>query len=56
MRKIALALVLSLVSIPLFVLAADFAAVLLIAIGVLILTRHFTLLSGYLSFLNRFAL
>lgn len=32
------------------------SGVLLIAIGVLILTRHFTLLSGYLSFLNRFAL
>ncbi len=32
------------------------SGVLLIAIGVLILTRHFTVLSGYLSFLNRFAL
>ncbi len=32
------------------------SGVLLIAIGVLILTRHFTILSGYLSFLNRFAL
>lgn len=32
------------------------SGVLLIAIGLLILTRHFTILSGYLSFLNRFAL
>ena len=32
------------------------SGVLLIAIGALILTRHFTLLSGYLGFLNRFAL
>ncbi len=32
------------------------SGVLLIAIGVLILTRHFTILSGYLSFLNRFSL
>ncbi|MFB3813950.1 MAG: cytochrome c biogenesis CcdA family protein [Terriglobales bacterium] len=32
------------------------SGVLLIAIGVLVLTRHFTVLSGYLSFLNRFAL
>jgi len=32
------------------------SGVLLIAIGALILTRHFTMLSGYLSFLNRFAL
>jgi cytochrome c-type biogenesis protein len=32
------------------------SGVLLIAIGVLILTRHFTILSGYLSFLNKFAL
>jgi hypothetical protein len=30
--------------------------VLLILIGTLVLTRHFTVLSGYLSFLNRFAL
>jgi cytochrome c-type biogenesis protein len=29
---------------------------LLIVIGLLIVTRHFTVLSGYLSFLNRFAL
>ncbi|HXZ79667.1 MAG TPA: cytochrome c biogenesis protein CcdA [Terriglobales bacterium] len=32
------------------------SGVLLIAIGVLILTRHLTMLSGYLAFLNRFAL
>lgn len=32
------------------------SGILLIAIGVLVLTRHFTVLSGYLSFLNRFAL
>ena len=32
------------------------SGVLLIAIGLLIVTRHFTILSGYLSFLNRFAL
>jgi cytochrome c-type biogenesis protein len=32
------------------------SGVLLIAIGLLVLTRHFTLLSGYLGFLNRFAL
>ena len=32
------------------------SGVLLIVIGALIMTRHFTLLSGYLSFLNRFAL
>jgi cytochrome c-type biogenesis protein len=32
------------------------SGVLLIAIGLLILTRHFTMLSGYLGFLNRFAL
>lgn len=32
------------------------SGVLLIAIGLLIVTRHFTLLSGYLSFLNRFSL
>ena len=32
------------------------SGVLLIVIGVLVLTRHLTLLSGYLSFLNRFAL
>ncbi len=32
------------------------SGVLLIAIGVLVLTRHFTVLSGYLSFLNRFSL
>lgn len=32
------------------------SGVLLIVFGVLILTRHFTLLSGYLGFLNRFAL
>lgn len=32
------------------------SGVLLIAIGALIVTRHFTVLSGYLSFLNRFAL
>jgi cytochrome c-type biogenesis protein len=31
------------------------SGVLLIAIGGLVLTRHFTLLAGYLSFLNRFA-
>jgi cytochrome c-type biogenesis protein len=29
---------------------------LLIAVGLLVLTRHFTMLSGYLSFLNRFSL
>lgn len=32
------------------------SGVLLILIGTLVLTRHFTVLSGYLSFLNRFAL
>ena len=32
------------------------SGILLIAIGLLVLTRHFTLLSGYLRFLNRFAL
>ncbi len=32
------------------------SGVLLIIVGALILTRHFTVLSGYLSFLNRFAL
>jgi cytochrome c-type biogenesis protein len=32
------------------------SGVLLIAIGLLILTRQFTMLSGYLAFLNRFAL
>ncbi len=32
------------------------SGVLLIAIGLLIVTRHFTVLSGYLSFLNRFSL
>jgi cytochrome c-type biogenesis protein len=32
------------------------SGVLLIAIGALVLTRHFTILSGYLGFLNRFAL
>jgi cytochrome c-type biogenesis protein len=32
------------------------SGVLLIAIGVLVLTRHLTVLSGYLSFLNRFSL
>lgn len=32
------------------------SGVLLIAIGLLIVTRHFTVLSGYLSFLNKFAL
>ncbi len=32
------------------------SGVLLIAIGLLVLTRHFTVLSGYLSFLNRFSL
>jgi cytochrome c-type biogenesis protein len=32
------------------------SGVLLIGIGALILTRHFTVLSGYLAFLNRFAL
>jgi cytochrome c-type biogenesis protein len=32
------------------------SGVLLIAIGLLVLTRHFTLLSSYLSFLNRFSL
>jgi cytochrome c-type biogenesis protein len=32
------------------------SGVLLIAIGLLVLTRHFTVLSGYLSFLSRFSL
>lgn len=32
------------------------SGVLLISIGLLVLTHHFTRLSGYLSFLNRFAL
>jgi len=32
------------------------SGVLLILIGALVLTRHFTILSGYLTFLNRFAL
>lgn len=32
------------------------SGVLLIAIGLLIVTRHFTMLSGYLGFLNKFAL
>lgn len=32
------------------------SGVLLIAIGVLVLTHHLTILSGYLSFLNRFSL
>jgi cytochrome c-type biogenesis protein len=32
------------------------SGVLLIIIGTLVLTRHFTVLSGYLTFLNRFAL
>ncbi len=32
------------------------SGVLLIAIGALIFTRHFTILSGYLAFLNRFSL
>jgi len=32
------------------------SGVLLIAIGVLVLTGRFTVLSGYLAFLNRFAL
>ena len=32
------------------------SGVLLIVIGLLVLTRHLTLLSGYLGFLNRFAL
>ncbi len=32
------------------------SGVLLIIIGVLVLTRHLTMLSGYLGFLNRFAL
>lgn len=32
------------------------SGVLLIAVGLLIVTRHFTMLSGYLSFLNRFAM
>ncbi len=32
------------------------SGVLLIAVGVLVLTRHLTMLSGYLSFLNRFSL
>ncbi len=33
-----------------------FSGVLLIVVGLLIFTRHFTILSGYLGFLNRFAL
>ena len=33
-----------------------FSGVLLIVIGLLIFTRHFTILSGYLGFLNRFSL
>jgi cytochrome c-type biogenesis protein len=32
------------------------SGVLLIVIGALVLTRHFTMLSGYLGFLNRFSL
>ena len=32
------------------------SGLLLIAVGALVLTRHLTILSGYLSFLNRFAL
>jgi cytochrome c-type biogenesis protein len=32
------------------------SGVLLIAVGALIFTRHFTILSSYLSFLNKFAL
>jgi cytochrome c-type biogenesis protein len=32
------------------------SGVLLIVVGLLIVTRHFTILSGYLSFLNKFAL
>ena len=32
------------------------SGVLLIVVGLLIFTRHFTILSGYLGFLNRFAL
>jgi cytochrome c-type biogenesis protein len=32
------------------------SGVLLIAIGILVMTSHFTILSGYLGFLNRFAL
>jgi cytochrome c-type biogenesis protein len=32
------------------------SGMLLIVIGALVLTRHFTMLSGYLGFLNRFAL
>jgi cytochrome c-type biogenesis protein len=32
------------------------SGVLLILVGVLVLTRHFSVVSGYLSFLNRFAL
>jgi cytochrome c-type biogenesis protein len=32
------------------------SGVLLVVIGLLILTRHFTVLSGYLGFLNRFSL
>lgn len=32
------------------------SGVLLVCIGLLIFTRHFTVLSGYLSFLNRFSL
>jgi len=32
------------------------SGVLLIAVGILVLTRHLTILSGYLSFLNRFSL
>lgn len=32
------------------------SGILLIAVGALVLTRHLTILSGYLSFLNRFSL
>jgi cytochrome c-type biogenesis protein len=32
------------------------SGVLLIAVGLLVLTRHLSILSGYLSFLNRFSL
>ena len=32
------------------------SGVLLIAIGALVLTRHFTILASYLSWLNRFSL
>jgi cytochrome c-type biogenesis protein len=32
------------------------SGVLLVVLGVLILTRHFTVLSSYLGFLNRFTL